>query len=49
MFFMRALQQQKRRLAAKVEREKNVLTALSGLVIKILELRSRPWPRHNPR
>jgi len=37
MFFMRALQQQKRRLAAKVEREKNALTALPELAVKILD------------
>jgi Fic family protein len=37
MFFMRALQQQKRRLAAKVEREKNALSALSELAVKILD------------
>ena len=37
LFFMRALQQQKRRLAVKVEREKNALAALSELAIKILD------------
>ncbi|MEQ1719841.1 MAG: Fic family protein [Nitrosomonas sp.] len=37
MFFMRALQQQKRRLATKVEREKNALFALSELAVKILD------------
>jgi len=37
MFFMRALQQQKRRLATKVEREKNALAALSELAVKILD------------
>ncbi|MCB1977640.1 MAG: Fic family protein [Nitrosomonas sp.] len=37
MFFMRALQQQKRRLAAKVEREKNALSTLSELAVKILD------------
>ena len=37
MFFMRALQQQKRHLAIKVEREKNALTTLSELAIKILD------------
>jgi Fic family protein len=37
MFFARALQQQKRRLAAKVEREKNALTALSKLAVNILD------------
>ncbi|MDR3418865.1 MAG: Fic family protein [Nevskia sp.] len=37
MFFMRALQQQKRRLAVKVEREKNALAALSGLAVKIMD------------
>ncbi len=37
MFFMRALQQQKRRLAVKVEREKNALAALSELAVKILD------------
>lgn len=36
-FFMRALQQQKRRLAVKVEREKNALAALPGLAVKILD------------
>ena len=36
-FFMRALQQQKRRLAVKVEREKNALAALSELAVKILD------------
>ena len=37
VFFLRALQQQKRRLAVKVEREKNALTALSELAVKILD------------
>lgn len=37
IFFMRALQQQKRRLAVKVEREKNTLTTLPELAIKILD------------
>ncbi len=37
MFFMRALQQQKRRLATKVDREKNALSALSELAVKILD------------
>src|ERR1700679_43119 len=37
LFFMRALQQQKRRLAVKVEREKNALAALSELAVKILD------------
>lgn len=37
MFFMRALQQQKRRLAVKVEREKNVLAALPVLAVGILD------------
>ena len=37
MFFMRAMQQQKRRLAAKVEREKAVLAVLPDLALKILD------------
>ena len=37
IFFMRALQQQKRRLAVKVEREKNALAALPVLAVKILD------------
>jgi Fic family protein len=37
LFFMRALQQQKRRLAVKVEREKNALSALPELAVKILD------------
>ena len=37
IFFLRALQQQKRRLAAKVEREKLTLTALNELALKILD------------
>ena len=37
LFFMRALQQQKRRLAVKVEREKGALAALSELAVKILD------------
>jgi Fic family protein len=37
LFFMRALQQQKRRLAVKIEREKNALAALSELAVKILD------------
>ena len=37
MFFMRALQQQKRRLATKVEREKVALTSLPELAVKILD------------
>jgi Fic family protein len=36
-FFLRALQQQKRRLAVKVEREKNTLGVLSELAVKILD------------
>jgi len=36
-FFLRALQQQKRRLAAKVEREKIVLAALPELAARIVE------------
>ena len=35
--FLRALQQQKRRLAAKVEREKSTLAVLSELAVKILD------------
>jgi Fic family protein len=37
LFFMRALQQQKRRLAVKVEREKNALATLPELAVKILD------------
>jgi Fic family protein len=37
LFFMRALQQQKRRLAAKVEREKGLLASLSELAVKVLD------------
>lgn len=37
MFFTRALQQQKRRLAVKVEREKTALSALPMLAVKILD------------
>jgi Fic family protein len=37
MFFMRALQQQKHRLAVKVEHEKNALASLSELAVKILD------------
>jgi len=37
LFFMRALQQQKRRLAVKVEREKNALAALPERAVKILD------------
>jgi Fic family protein len=37
MFFMRSLQQQKRRLAVKVEREKTVIAALPELAIQILD------------
>ena len=37
VFFLRSLQQQKRRLAAKVEREKNALAVLSELSVKILD------------
>ena len=37
LFFMRALQQQKRRLAVKVEREKSALATLPGLAVKILD------------
>ncbi len=37
LFFMRALQQQKRRLATKVEREKNALAALPELAVTILD------------
>jgi Fic family protein len=37
LFFMRALQQQKRRLAVKVEREKSTLATLPELAVKILD------------
>lgn len=37
IFFMRAMQQQKRHLAVKVEREKNALAALSNLAVRILD------------
>ena len=37
MFFIRALQQQKRRLAVKVEREKILISALPELAVKILD------------
>ena len=37
MFFMQALQQQKRRLSDKVEREKNVLVTLPELALNILD------------
>jgi hypothetical protein len=37
MFFMRALQQQQRRLAVKVEREKTVVADLPELAVKILD------------
>jgi Fic family protein len=37
LFFMRALQQQKRRLVVKVERENNALAALPELDVKILD------------
>ena len=37
LLFMRALQQQKCRLAVKVEREKNALAALPELAVKILD------------
>ena len=37
LFFLRALQQQKRRLAAKVEREKWVLAALPELAVQIVD------------
>jgi Fic family protein len=37
VFFLRALQQQKRRLAVKMEREKNALAVLSELSVKILD------------
>ena len=37
IFFMRAMQQQKRRLAVKVEREKNALAVLPELGVKIID------------
>ncbi len=37
LFFLRALQQQKRRLAAKVEREKLVLVSLPELAVQIID------------
>jgi hypothetical protein len=51
LFFMRALQQQKRRLAVKVEREKNALAALPELAVKILDcVRDQGrGPRHDAR
>jgi predicted HTH transcriptional regulator len=42
MFFLRALQQQKRHLEAKIERERKAIAELSELAVKILEhVRSR--------
>ena len=38
LFFLRALQQQKRRLAAKVEREKKILGQLPELSLRIYDL-----------
>lgn len=38
MFFLRALQQQKRRLAAKVEQEKLMMSALPELSVQIIDL-----------
>ena len=37
VFFMRAMQHQKRRLAVKVEREKNALAVLSELAVRVLD------------
>jgi predicted HTH transcriptional regulator len=37
LFFLRGLQQQKRRLAAKVEREKASLSTLSELAVHIMD------------
>lgn len=37
LFFLRAVQQQKRRLAAKVEREKIVLAAMPDLSLRIVD------------
>ena len=37
LFFLRALQQQKRRLATKVEREKSVMAALPELAVQIID------------
>ena len=37
LFFLRALQQQKRRLAEKIEREKRALAALPELAVHILD------------
>jgi len=37
LFFLRALREQKRRLAVKVEREKNALAPLSALAVQILD------------
>jgi Fic family protein len=44
IYFLRALQQQKRRLAVKVAREKLMLTSLSDLAIKIID-----FARHHGR
>lgn len=37
MFFLRALQQQKRRLATKIEREKLVMAVLPELAVQIID------------
>ena len=37
MFFLRALQQQKRHLEVKIERERKAIAELSELAVKILE------------
>ena len=42
LFFLRALQRQKRRLATKVEREKVALANLSELAVQILDYCARP-------
>jgi hypothetical protein len=49
IFFARALQQQKRRLAAKVEREKLIATALPELAFQIVHSHNPARPRDDRR
>ncbi len=49
LFFLRSLEQQKRRLAAKIEREKLIVAALPSLSVEIVEyvgsMAAPPWER----
>ncbi len=49
LFFLRSLDQQKRRLATKIEREKLMVAALPSLSVADCRVRPAAWPRNHGR